>query len=373
MKVESFVRALNADFFAGVPDSLLKPLCDYLMEKYGTSPEHHIVAANEGNAAAIAAGYHLATGKTAVVYMQNSGEGNAINPMASLLNKRVYAIPVLFVIGWRGEPGVHDEPQHVYQGEVTERLLADMDIDSAVISRDTGEEELSDIMSGLFSSMSRGKSAALIIRKGALSYEGSPAYRNSYEISREELIRNIVMLTKDDPIIATTGKTGRELYEIRESLGQGHERDFLTVGSMGHASSIALGAAIQSPEKKIWCLDGDGAAIMHMGAMAVIAQAKPDNLIHIVLNNQAHESVGGVPTAATSADLCAVARACGYPYAAAADSLEGLNRELTAARERGCLSFIELRCKISSRAELSRPAGTPVENKLAFMENLLNT
>lgn len=144
MKVESFVQILGSDFYTGVPDSQLKALCNYLMNTYGIDPKHHVIGANEGNCAALAAGYHLATGKVPVVYMQNSGEGNIINPAASLLNDKVYGIPVIFVVGWRGEPGIHDEPQHIYQGEVTVKLLEDMDIRTFVVGKDTTEEELAD-------------------------------------------------------------------------------------------------------------------------------------------------------------------------------------------------------------------------------------
>ncbi|WP_034442431.1 phosphonopyruvate decarboxylase [Butyrivibrio sp. AE2032] len=370
MKVKSFVDILGADFYTGVPDSQLKALCNYLMAEYGIDSAHHVIAANEGNCTALAAGYHLATGKVPVVYMQNSGEGNIINPVASLLNDKVYAIPVIFVVGWRGEPGIHDEPQHIYQGEVTVKLLEDMDIKSFIVGKETTEEELSSAMEDFRSVLAAGKSVAFVIRKGALSDAPSVDYSNDNKMVREEIIRHIVSASGSDPIVSTTGKASRELFEIREANGQGHQYDFLTVGSMGHSSSIALGIAFNKPDTRIWCVDGDGAALMHMGSMAVIGANKPSNLIHVVINNSAHETVGGMPTVAGQIDIVGVAKACGYPYAVSVDSFDSLDAELESAKTRGCLSLIEVKCSIGARDDLGRPTTTALENKQNFMNYL---
>lgn len=367
MDVKILTDIIGADFYTGVPDSLLRPLCDYLMDTYGTDPEHHIIAANEGNCAALAAGYHLATGKVPVVYMQNSGEGNIINPAASLLNRKVYAIPMLFIIGWRGEPNVHDEPQHIYQGEITLKLLEDMETDSFVISKDTAADEVRDAIDRFEKAFAEGRQAAFVVRKGALSCEGKRVYRNSYTMRREEVIKHIVSFTGDDPVVSTTGKASRELFEIREQNGQGHGRDFLTVGSMGHSSSIALGIALQRKDKKVWCIDGDGAMLMHMGSLAVTGQIRPDNLVHIVINNSAHETVGGLPTAAGQTDITGIARACGYSRVFTADSFEALDKALAEARSGSGLAFIEAKCALGARADLGRPTTTAIENKESFM------
>lgn len=370
MKVETFFNIINSDFYTGVPDSQLKPLCNFLMNKYGEDSLHHIIAANEGNAVALAAGYHLATGKIPAVYMQNSGEGNIINPVASLLSDRVYAIPVVFVIGWRGEPGVHDEPQHVFQGEVTLKLLEDMDINYFVIDKTTSEKEMRCEMPRLDKYLRLGKSVAFVVRKGALTDAPFVEYKNDAVMMREEIIEHIVRYSGTDPVIATTGKAGRELYEIRDAKGQGHGYDFLTVGSMGHASSIALGIALNKPEKKVWCIDGDGAVLMHMGAMSVIGGASPENLVHIVVNNNAHETVGGMPTAAKTTELVKVAGGCGYGYATCVSCFKDLDIELKEAAERKGLTFIEVKCAIGARDDLSRPKTTPQENKKDFMGRL---
>ena len=370
MKVESLIKVLDADFFTGVPDSLLKPLCNYLMNTYGIDPHHHIIAANEGNCAALAAGYHMATGKVPVVYMQNSGEGNIVNPVASLLNDRVYAIPVIFIVGWRGEPGIHDEPQHIYQGEVTRKLLDDMEIENSVITANTTEDELQRTMDHYRDILDEGKDVAFVVEKDALSYDGHIKYKNEYTMKREEIIQHIVKVTGEDPIISTTGKASRELFETRVANGQEHKYDFLTVGSMGHASSIALGVALNKPDQKIWCVDGDGAAIMHMGAMAVIGANAPKNLVQILINNEAHETVGGLPTVAKSADMVGVAKACKYPYAVSVDNFEDLDKELAAAKDRNELSFIEVKSSIGARADLGRPTTTALENKENFMAYL---
>lgn len=370
MKVESFVNIIGSDFYTGVPDSQLKALCNYLMCIYGIDPKHHIIAANEGNCTALAAGYHLATGKVPVVYLQNSGEGNIINPIASLLNDNVYAIPVIFVIGWRGEPGIHDEPQHIYQGKVTIKLLEDMDIATFVIGKETTEEELKAKMEEYRHILNSGKDVAFVIRKGALTDAPKYEYKNDNPMSREEIIQHIVSVSGEDPIISTTGKASRELFETRVANGQSHKYDFLTVGSMGHSSSIALGVAINKPDKCVWCIDGDGAVLMHMGSMAVLGANKPNNLIHIVINNGAHETVGGMPTVAGNVNLTEIANACGYSNAVCVDSFEALDRELNVAKNRNSLSFIEVKCSIESRGDLGRPTTTAIENKQSFMEYL---
>lgn len=370
MTAEKLVEIVGADFYTGVPDSQLKALCNYLMKTYGVDQKHHIIAANEGNCTAIAAGYYLATGKVPVVYMQNSGEGNIINPVASLLNDKVYAIPVIFIIGWRGEPGIYDEPQHIYQGEVTRKLLEDMDINTFVIDKNTTEEETAVVMKKYKKILSIGKSVAFVICKGALSYDGSIDYQNDNTMTREKIIQHIVSVSGQDPVISTTGKASRELFEIRTSNGQSHKYDFLTVGSMGHSSSIALGIAINKPALKVWCIDGDGSVLMHMGAMAVLGAYAPKNMIHVVINNGAHETVGGMPTVADKIDLTAVARACGYPNAVCTDNYKSLDKELKAAKQRCELSFIEVKCSIGSRDDLGRPTTTACENRKNFMEYL---
>ncbi len=367
MKIEKLIEIIGAEFYTGVPDSQLKTLCDYLMAVYGIDSRHHIIAANEGNCTALAAGYHLSTGKVPVVYLQNSGEGNIINPVASLLNEKIYAIPVVFIIGWRGEPGVHDEPQHIHQGEVTLKLLEDMGIAFFVIGKETTDDEVEDKMIEFSSLLSSGKDVAFVIQKGALTDGPKIEYSNLNSMSREEVIKHIVAVSGDDPIISTTGKTSRELFEIRSTNGQSHEYDFLTVGSMGHASSIALGVALNKPDRRIWCIDGDGAILMHMGALAVIGMYKPKNLIHVVINNGAHESVGGMPTVAGSIDITTIAKACGYENTLSVNNLKDLDKELEVLISRNELSLIEVKCSIGAREDLGRPTILPIENKKKFM------
>lgn len=367
MKVENFINIIGADFYTGVPDSQLKALCDYLMSEYGIDGRHHIIAANEGNCAAIAAGYHLATSKVPVVYMQNSGEGNIINPIASLMNNKVYGIPCIFIIGWRGEPGIHDEPQHIYQGEVTIKLLDDMDIASYVIGKDTDEDSIISKMAEYRELLGLGKQVAFVIRKDALEFDGKIKYSNENGMRREDIIKHIVDASGEDMIISTTGKASRELFEIREANGQSHGYDFLTVGSMGHSSSIALGIALQKPEKKFWIIDGDGAVLMHMGSMAVIGANSPKNVVHVVINNGAHETVGGQPTVASKINLIEIAKGCGYSNAVSVDNFIDLDLALKEANERNILSLIEVKCAIGARDNLGRPTTTAKENKENFM------
>lgn len=370
MNVADFAKALGADFYAGVPDSQLKALCSYLMGKYGIDPQHHIIAANEGNAVGLAAGYHLATGKVAAVYMQNSGEGNAINPIASLLNEEVYGIPTIFVVGWRGEPGIHDEPQHVYQGQITIELLDLMGIESFVVSPDTTAADVESAMERFRPLLDARKSVAFVVRKGALSCDNKPAYGNSWTMRREDAIERVLEAAGSDPIVSTTGKPSRELFELREAKGEGHEADFLTVGSMGHASSIALEIAAQKPEARIWCIDGDGAALMHLGAMAVIGASGIKNLAHVVLDNSAHETVGGMPTVTDQVDLAAIARACGYASARCVCNDAALVEALQDAAAHEGPSMVVVKCAIGSRADLGRPTITPQQSKVNFMGHL---
>ena len=370
MQASDFIEALQADYFAGVPDSQLKHMCNFLLTKYGQDPAHHVIAANEGNCVGLAAGYHLATGKVPVVYMQNSGEGNAVNPIASLTSPDVYAIPVVFVIGWRGEPGIHDEPQHAQQGRITNELLDVLGIAHMKVDTSTTPADIEAAMADWQALLAEGKSVAFVVGKGALEGKSGTARDNGSTLSREQAIELVAKAAGEDAIVSTTGKISRELFEIRERAGQDHSRDFLTVGSMGHASSIALGIAAQKPNKLAWCIDGDGAVLMHMGSLAHAGNTHLDNFVHVLMNNEAHESVGGYPTVG-SIDFPEVALACGYESACSVDSEEGLHEELlrvAKAEERP--AFIEVKCAIGSRSDLGRPTTTPRENKEAFMRHL---
>lgn len=373
MEITAFVNAITKMencFFTGVPDSLLSPLCGYLCAQYGAAGEHHIVAANEGNAVAIAAGVHLATGKTPVVYMQNSGLGNALNPIISMISDRVYAIPTILIVGWRGEPNLHDEPQHMFQGELTPTLLDSVGIQYTVVDARTTAEDLKQAAQAFQNTLSQGKSAAYLICKNALTAETKYANQNRSSLVREDAIAMILEAADTDPVLATTGKSSREVFELRQRFGQSHAQDFLTVGSMGHCSSIALGAAMQCPKKRFWCIDGDGAALMHTGAMPVIAACAPENLVHIVLNNRAHESVGGIPTAPQEMSFTRLAQVCGYDYCATAEDAESLRAVLSEVRTSHKLSFVEVKIRIGSRKDLGRPTSTVQEMKQAFVSYL---
>lgn len=365
----SFLMQFGSEFFTGVPDSQLSSLCNYLMDTYGIS-DKHIISANEGNCVALAAGYHMSTGKIPVVYLQNSGIGNITNPVASLLNDKVYGIPCIFIIGWRGEPDVKDEPQHIFQGEITIPQLELLDITVTVLDKTTTLAQAQQSFAECKQRLDTGKSIAFVVKKGALTYDKEMEYHNEYFMRREEIIRHITAFTDADIVVSTTGKASRELFEIREQNQQNHQYDFLTVGSMGHSSSIALGIALNKPLNKIWCIDGDGAALMHMGAMALIGTKSPRNLIHIVLNNGAHETVGGMPTVASDINLVQIALACGYPQAITVADFEQLDRVLEEAKNRKQLMFIEVKTALGGRQDLGRPTTTANQNKVNFMKYL---
>ena len=369
MNVNDFLSALGAEFFAGVPDSKLRPLVDHLMDTYGANSPAHMIAANEGSAAALAAGYHLATGKVPLVYLQNSGLGNIVNPLLSLLHEGVYGIPCILVIGWRGEPDLHDEPQHLVQGRLTLPLLETMGVQTLVLTHASTPDDVAVWMAEQRTHLNRGGQCVLLVRDGALE---SPKrkYANGYALRRADAIAHILAAAGDTVIVATTGKTGRELFELRAAHGADHAHDFLTVGSMGHASSIALGIALHRPERRVLILDGDGAALMHMGAMASIGAAAPKNLVHILLNNEAHESVGGAPTAAGTVNFSAIAASLGYHVLPAAATADTLTHALAQLSDTRALTFLEVKTAIGSRADLGRPTTTPIENKEALMRTL---
>ncbi|WP_461255414.1 phosphonopyruvate decarboxylase [Treponema sp. R80B11-R83G3] len=350
-------------FFSGVPDSLLKDFCAYITDH--AEKKNHIIAVNEGAAIGLACGYHLATGRVPLAYMQNSGIGNAVNPLLSLADSEVYRIPIVLIIGWRGEPGIHDEPQHIKQGKVTRSLFESMGIPYAVLEKD--ENGVNGQIETCFKTLSKTSSPyALIIRKDTFApYTLQKKEDHDAVMTREEAIEEITS-GRGGIIVSTTGMISRELYELRDKTADGHERDFLTVGSMGHASSIALSIALQRPELQVTCLDGDGAALMHMGSLAAIGTQKPRNYLHVVLNNAAHDSVGGQPTIAPLIDMPAVARACGYTNVYQAKTKEELKNIL--ANKREGLTFIEVKVKKGARKDLGRPKTTPQENKTAFMK-----
>jgi len=371
IRPEYFIEKLRLngiDCFAGVPDSLLKNMCAYITDHFDA--EHNIIAANEGAAVGLAAGHYLATGRPACVYMQNSGEGNIINPLASLTDQEVYNIPVLLLIGWRGRPGVHDEPQHVKQGKVTTGLLNVMGINYEVLAKeeDKAEKQIAKALKALQNK----EVFALVIEKDTFDeYKLRNVEENDLSMSREEAIQTVAAaLGEKDCIVSTTGMISRELFEYRAAMNQGHERDFLTVGSMGHASQIALGIALAQPERRVWCFDGDGAAIMHMGSMAIVANKAPKNYIHVVFNNGAHDSVGGQPTVGLKIDLPAVAKAVGYKAAYSVDNKADLDAILGRAGSLDSPALIEVKVKKGNRKDLGRPTTTPVQNKEALMNFL---
>jgi len=370
--VESFYASCvrqGIGFWTGVPDSLLKDLCAYITDH--VPGRQHVIAANEGGAVGLAAGFYLATERPALVYLQNSGLGNAVNPLLSLVDADVYGIPLLFLVGWRGEPDIHDEPQHVKQGRVTMGMLEAMEIPCEILMMDPAAVD-SQIEKMLALARRRKGPVALLVRKGTFEkYRMEKGVENPYSLCREEVIAQIAtQLSPQAVVIATTGHISRELYECRTRQASGHSRDFLMVGSMGHASQIALGIALAKPEREVYCLDGDGAVLMHMGALPIIGQSRCENIRHIVLNNGAHVSVGGQPTVAFSISLERIAAASGYVYAQSVDSEEQLGRALDAMRQVAGPAFLEVRISERARTDIARPVGTPAESGRAFMQVL---
>lgn len=369
-EVYAAFRAQGLHFYTGVPDSLFKHICAYITDH--APAERHIIAANEGNAVALAVGHHLATGETPLVYLQNSGHGNTINPLLSLADSSVYSIPMLVMIGWRGRPGGKpDAVQHHKQGQVTEALLESTETPYRTLPGELAEavKTITELIA-----LSREKSCPVVLLVPEGLFEPHVLQNetpNDYPLTREQAIAATLGAIPDDAVVvATTGMPSREISEVRSQAGEGIGRDFLMVGSMGHASSIALGVALAKPDRPVFCLDGDGATLMHMGAMAIIGSRQPSNLSHVVLNNGAHDSVGGQPTVAFDIDLCGVARGCGYSSTRTAVDAEQLSTALAEIGNESGPAFLEVRVARGARKDLGRPTATPLESKAAFMAEL---
>ncbi len=371
-KFHDDLQAAGVEFFCGVPDSLLKEFCAYVDAVLPI--ERHVITANEGAAVALAAGYHLASGTVPLVYMQNSGLGNAVNPLLSLADPEVYSVPMILLVGWRGEPGVKDEPQHVKQGRVTPAILESMGIPYHVLESDA-DAATEVARMAVDEAVRSGGPFVLLARKDV--FEKSDKRRvhphaGEFPLARERAIECLLEnLPEAATVVSTTGKISRELYELREQKGQGHAADFLTVGSMGHASQIALGIAMAAPDKLVACVDGDGAVLMHLGGLTTVAASKAPRFLHIVLNNGAHESVGGQPTVALDMSISDVARAVGYRTVLQPVENE---KDLVAAvadlvRADGP-ALLEVRVAVGARSDLGRPNESPRENKQLFMERL---
>lgn len=365
----AIVKAEGISFFTGVPDSLLKHFCACLTDQ--AQEKDHVIAANEGNAIALATGFYLGTGSPALVYMQNSGLGNAVNPLMSLADPEVYGIPMMLMIGWRGEPGTKDEPQHIKQGRVMTGVLDALQIPWYVLGPDTNDAgtvikqaaaRMREIMGPV----------ALVVRNNSFTPYGSPTEPPaSLPLSREHAIGCIVdQLSTDDVVVSTTGMTSRELYEYRVARGDGHGGDFLTVGAMGHTASIAMGLALSRPERRVICLDGDGSVIMHMGSLAVIGQSGLANLVHIVINNGAHDSVGGQATVGLKIDLVSIAKAAGYRKAALVCTELEVERAFVDLVSEPGPALLEIRVRKGARPDLGRPKYSPTENRRALMKRL---
>lgn len=363
------LQSAGIDFFTGVPDSLLKDFCAYVADHAENGED--LIAANEGAAVALAAGHYLATGRSGLVYMQNSGLGNAVNPLTSLTDPEVYSIPMLLLIGWRGEPGHSDEPQHVKQGKITLDMLDCLQIPHEVLPDSLPAARK--LIDRAVTHMKENESPyAIVVSAGTFDkYAKRELPPVPWELSREDAIQALAAeLDESDIIVATTGKTSRELFEYRAATGARHSGDFLTVGSMGHASQIAMAIALRRPNRQIVCLDGDGAAIMHMGSLAVIGTKAPKNFKHVIVNNGAHDSVGGQPTAGHTIDLTAIAAACCYQSVARIDRATELAEAVSRLRGQDGPALLEILTHTGARADLGRPTIAPVQNKKNFMRNV---
>ena len=370
MKADRLLYALEQmgiNTITGVPDSTLKQFCDGLQNYHGNLK--HYVPVNEGAAVGLAIGSYLADGKPACVYMQNSGIGNAVNPIVSLANRDVYGIPILFLVGWRGEPGVKDEPQHVFQGKITCELFETLTIPYEIVDKDTSWGQMEEILKKASRVLSQGDQFAIIVKKGTFEKADPFVWENGNALNREEALAAILKEGGHEAVlVSTTGKISRELYEQSQMLYGNHDNIFMTVGGMGHASMIAFGIAKKYPDKRVICVDGDGAALMHMGALAFIANQSPENYVHIIINNQSHESVGAMPTGCRNTNFSELAEAVGYSWSVQVSTLENLTEALRRKDDKKGPILIDVLVSLNSRADLGRPKESAKENKKDFME-----
>lgn len=352
----------------GVPDSTFKGFISYVTWSGRFS---HIIASNECEAMGIAAGIYLAEGKPALVYMQNSGFGKTVNPYTSLFAKEIYSIPAVLLVGWRGKPGIKDEPQHSMMGRVMLPLMKDLDLPYTILDENTWEKDLTECYN---MAVNESRPCALVVSPDLFEdYRQTDGRVSKNTLKREDALKVIVdELGEKAAFISTTGKASRELFELRKNAGKQDHADFYTVGSMGCASSIGLGVALSSPGKQVVVIDGDGATLMQMGTLATIGSRKVPNLLHIVIDNNAHDSTGGQPTVSDSVDFAEVAKACGYSEAYTVDNEKMLRELLVKTRNAPSLKMIVIKCKAGSRADLGRPTKTPQENKEIFMNCLRN-
>lgn len=337
---------VGVNFFTGVPDSYLNGFCNCLLKNIPV--ERNIIAANEGNAIAIASGYYFSTGRVPLVYMQNSGIGNTINPLLSLADKAVYSVPMVLLIGWRGEPGTDDHAQHTMQGKITTKLLDLMDI-PFIIAGDNDDLLEKQVKQLIELAKRERKVVALIARKGVFADEkkSTAPIENGYPLFREEAIEVVLdAMPKNTIYVATTGRATRELYFLREKRSEAHNCDFLNVGSMGHASSVAFSLALENKNRKVVCFDGDSAALMHMGALSMVSNINVPNLLHVVLNNGAHESVGGQPSVGMNIDFTTIAQGAGYQTIGhSVATKEEIINAVKNLSESGKASFLDVRIK----------------------------
>ena len=362
---------LGIDFFTGVPDSLLKDICSYITDT--TPSERNIIAANEGGAVGLAIGYAMAKSKIPLVYMQNSGFGNTINPLLSLADTKVYGIPMLLLVGWRGEPGIKDEPQHVKQGEVSETLLKTLNLPYSIISKDS--EDFSNVLTNAVDVMKNQNTPyVILVKKGTFEkYKLKSEKVTNYDLNREGAIKKVInKISKKDIVVSTTGKTSREVFEYREEIGDGHEKDFLTVGGMGHANQIALGLAIGKPNRNVYCIDGDGAVLMHTGSLGMIGDIAPANLKHIIINNGAHDSVGGQPPIGFDIDFRKIAEGFNYKQTFQIKTIIEFDKVFESFKKSIGPSLLEIIVNKGAREDLGRPTVSPKDNKKAFEHFLKN-
>jgi phosphonopyruvate decarboxylase len=365
--MDSLLKEVDVELFTGVPDSCFLPWVNYLSE---VRPNSHVTATDEGEALSIAAGYHLATGRIAGVYLQNSGLGNLVNPLTSIIDKYVYKIPTLLMISWRGKPDRKDEPQHRRMGEITTRLLENMDVQYHVYNNET---DLKKALNQFKAITQDGGSYAILFTKGDITYRDKTTpstviVSDEPKLTRWDAISHITeSFAKDATFFSTTGKTSRELYLLRDLTGSDHSLDFLNVGGMGWVSSLALGFALGSG-RRIVILDGDGSALMHLGNIATIGHYKPQTLFHFILDNQSHDSIGGLKTVSATVDFPKLAVALGYRRSVAVSTLEDLHRELVSLKNEIGPVLVSVRVRKGARPDLPRPALSPLERKTQLLQ-----
>ena len=362
IKIDSLINVLkknDINFFTGIPDSILIELSRFLQNK---NKRKHIRATSEGSAISIGIGHYLSTKQVPCIYMQNSGLSNALNPLISITSKKVYNIPLVLIIGWRGSPRVKDEPQHNVKGKITESILKLLNIKYTIVRSGNDLSQFNKIVKN---AKKNNNIAACLIEQGTIKkIKKTYNKKNFYKLNKELFLKTLLeTLEKNSKVISSTGYNSRELMYLRNKYKLINTKDFYMVGGMGHTASVALGYSL-STKKKTICIDGDGSFLMHLGSIKTAGTFANNNFKYILLNNNSHDSVGGQNTYANNIDFEKLSKSLGFKKFYKIKNNKNLKQNIKRFLKGNNLNFLEVKITNSKIKNLPRP------NDLIKIKNL---